>query len=110
MFRSILLVVAFMLGSSDVFAGYQDGLYAYYDGNYELALKELTPYAEQGDADAQFRLGVMYIGGLGTRINDAKGISWYKKAAKQGHKPAIEDLKITCGKKLSKITDQDPFE
>jgi len=40
--------------------------------------------AEQGDAMAQFNLGVMYDEGQGVARDDAKAVEWYTKAAEQG--------------------------
>ena len=40
--------------------------------------------AEQGDAGAQFNLGVMYANGEGVLGNDAEAVRWYR-TAEQGH-------------------------
>jgi TPR repeat protein len=40
--------------------------------------------AEQGDADAQINLGVMYFTGRGVPQDYAAPTSWYRKAAEQG--------------------------
>ena len=42
--------------------------------------------AEQGDADAQFYLGVMYASGQGVPEDDAEAVKWYRRAAEQGEK------------------------
>ena len=44
--------------------------------------------AEQGDADAQHNLGVMYAYGKGVPEDDAEAVRWYLKAAEQGHADA----------------------
>ena len=41
--------------------------------------------AEEGDLDAQHRLGVMYARGVGTEVNGDLSDFWYKKAALRGH-------------------------
>ena len=41
--------------------------------------------AEQGNADAQFKLGESYRRGLGVAADDEQAIVWYRKAAEQGH-------------------------
>ena len=41
--------------------------------------------AEQGDADAQFNLGVRYTNGLGVPQDEAEAVRWYQLAAEQGH-------------------------
>ena len=48
--------------------------------------------AAQGDADAQFRLGVMYRVGEGVPKNPAGAIEWFKKAAAQGNSDAQFNL------------------
>jgi len=40
--------------------------------------------AEQGDAVAQYNLGVMYADGEGVAQNDAEAVQWFRKAAEQG--------------------------
>ena len=40
--------------------------------------------AEQGDADAQFTLGVLYAKGEGVPKDDAEAVRWFRKAAEQG--------------------------
>ena len=52
----------------------------------------LAERAEQGDADAQFRLGVMYDIGQGVPQDEAKAAAWYKKAAEQGDADAQLNL------------------
>ena len=41
--------------------------------------------AEQGDAEAQSILGVMYGHGMGVPQDFAEAMRWYRKAAEQGH-------------------------
>ena len=40
--------------------------------------------AEQGDTDAQARLGFMYTWGEGVTQDNAEAVRWYRKAAEQG--------------------------
>ena len=46
--------------------------------------QEVLSRAEQGDAVAQFNLGVMYGRGEGVPEDDAEAVKWYRKAAEQG--------------------------
>lgn len=48
--------------------------------------------AEQGDADAQYRLYLLYGTGSGVEKNELKAIDWCIKAAKQGHREAEQVL------------------
>ena len=45
--------------------------------------------ADQGDADAQFNLGVMYDKGRGVLQSDKEAAVWDRKAADQGHAGAL---------------------
>lgn len=45
---------------------------------------ETMAEANQGDAIAQFNLGVIYENGEGVPENDAEAVKWYRKAADQG--------------------------
>jgi len=66
--------------SADITAG----LGAYQSGDYATALRELTPLAKQGDARAQFSLGVMYEDGKGVPQDYKTAVKWYRLAAEQG--------------------------
>ena len=52
--------------------------------DYETAYKLFLPLAEQGDADAQFNLGVMYDEGEGVPQDYKEAFKWYRLAAEQG--------------------------
>ena len=67
-----------------VSADYQAGAEAYEQGDYETALQELAPLAEEGNPKAQFHLGQMYAKGNGVPHNDEEAAELYKKAAEQG--------------------------
>ncbi len=73
-------------------SSYQAGLDAYERGDYDTALKEWRPLAEQGDADAQFNLGIMYDNGQGVPEDDREAVRWYRLAADQGHAAAQNNL------------------
>lgn len=50
-------------------------------------ISELKNKAEQGNAEAQYSLGVCYRCGDGVEKNLEEAIKWYKKAAEQGVVP-----------------------
>lgn len=58
----------------------------------KLTAKELEVLAEQGDPDAQFRLGYRYKSGRGIKQNYKKAVEWLTKAAIQGHSNAQYSL------------------
>ena len=67
-------------------AGQLDDVVAAHDkGDYAQVFKLLQPMAMQGDADAQFLLGVMYTNGKEGVAQDYKqAANWFRKAATQG--------------------------
>ena len=60
---------------------------AYAKGDYATALRLLRPLADQGDAVAQYNLGVMHANGHGVPQNYAEAAKWYRLAADQGDAP-----------------------
>ncbi|TDU73298.1 TPR repeat protein [Prosthecobacter fusiformis] len=47
--------------------------------------KELRAWADNGDADSQFELGLRLLTGEGLKKNEAEGVTWVEKAAAQKH-------------------------
>ncbi len=79
------IVVGFgLLVATPAWADFQAGLYAYVRGDYDTALKEFRPLADQGHADAQFALGFMYYQGKGLPQDYHKAVKWCRLAADQG--------------------------
>lgn len=62
--------------------------------NYSKALQTLTPLAEQGKADAQYHLGLLYYHGHGIATDRQKAFSLFSAAAKQHHPYAQYSLAI----------------
>ena len=85
-----LLIV--MLSPISWGADYNKGVDAYERGDYATALREWTPFAEQGNAIAQCNLGVMYDNGKGVEKNLTEAMKWYRKAAEQGNENALNNL------------------
>ena len=56
--------------------------------NFERAFLWFKLAAKQGDAEAQFRLGLMYFEGQGVTQNYEKAVDLFKQAAEQGHTQA----------------------
>lgn len=50
--------------------------------------------AEQGNVDAQYKLGVMYGSGKGVPQHFAEALKWYQLAAEQGNEYALKALDI----------------
>jgi TPR repeat protein len=60
--------------------------------NYEGALMWFGRAANQGDADAQTNLGLMYDRGEGVPEDDKEAVRWYRMAAEQGDAYAQTNL------------------
>ena len=93
-FSRALLALATALCCSGAIAGLQEGLDALRRNDFATAAKELRPVAERGDAEAQYRIGLMYEYGKGYPQDKAQGIVWFRKAADQNHASAQTELAI----------------
>ncbi len=85
------LVVASML-AAPAHADVKEGVDAWQAGNYQAAVAEWRPLAIAGDADAQFNLGQAYKLGRGVPTDLGQAEVWYRRAAKQGHLQAEDNL------------------
>lgn len=65
---------------------------AYERGDYATAWRGFLIAAEQGDASAQFNLGLMYDYGQGVPRDYAEAVKWYRRAADQGNARAQYNL------------------
>lgn len=72
------------LQSGSAWAGFDEGVAAWERSDYAAALREFRPLAEQGNAVAQFGLGLMYAHGLGVPQDHREAVKWYRLAADQG--------------------------
>jgi TPR repeat protein len=87
-----VLLLTLLVGTPASSADFQKGLTAAQSGDYATALREWTPLAEQGDADAQNNLGLMYDNGTGVLQDYKTAVKWYRLAAKQGDASAQNNL------------------
>ena len=82
---AILLALCLQFGlQGSAHAGFPEGASAYNARNYALALKEVTPLARAGHAEAQHLLGLMYYMGRGVARDYKQAFAWHQKAALQG--------------------------
>ena len=68
------------------------GIAAYESGDYEQAVEILAPLASDGDAAAQYLLGLMYANGQGVEQNFYAAGKMYRRAGEQGHAGAQVNL------------------
>ena len=80
-FTLLFCLTSSVSGSAD----FQKGVTAYDKGDFATALREWTPFAEQGDAHAQYNLGIMYDNGHGVIQDYKTAVKWYRLSADQGH-------------------------
>ena len=73
---------------------FDEAVAAYGRGDYATAVRVFLVHAEQGDASAQFSLGVMYANGEGVLKDEAEAVRWYRLAAEQGHADAQFNLGV----------------
>jgi hypothetical protein len=69
---------------------------AYDKGDYQRAMKLLQPATENGNAEIQNRLGLMYEQGQGIPKDDGAAFKWYERAADQGNVLAQTRLASMC--------------
>lgn len=67
---------------------------AYKRADYSAAMRLFRPFADQGHADAQYNLGLMYNDGRGVRQNYSEAVRWYRLAAEQGRAAAQNSLAL----------------
>ena len=85
---TVLLAVVVVLVAAPACTNSKTGVDAYEKGDYATALMEFRVLAEQGDAIAQYNLGLMYANGRGVPRDYAQAHLWANLAAAQGHEPA----------------------
>ena len=68
------------------------GTTAFQSGKYKTAFAILKPIAEDGNANAQTMLGLMYDSGEGVSLDSAEAANWFRLAAEQGHPIAQVNL------------------
>ncbi len=73
-------------------AGLDEALTAYNRGDFAAALREFKPLAEQGNAEAQFHLGRIYLFGQSVPVDDREAVKWFRLAADQKHAKAQNNL------------------
>ena len=88
-----MLLVLFVCAAGPAVVGpYEDGVAAHRKGDYATTLRLLRPFADRGNATAQYALGLMYYNGQGVSQDYAAAVSWYRKAADQGDDSAQFNL------------------
>jgi TPR repeat protein len=83
--KKFILAMVIALGwQSAAMAGFAEGATAYNNKNYAVALKEIRPLAQAGNADAEHLMGLMYYMGRGVPQDYKTALEWHRKAALKG--------------------------
>lgn len=62
------------------------------DADLSQIIASLETSAEQGNAEAQFRLGAIYGNGDGVELDHQRALAYFNQAARQGHENALITL------------------
>jgi len=74
---SIVLVLSLTCVAAPAWADYSAGEEAYYRGDYATAFRELNTLATNGDALAEYLLGLMYVKGEGVPQDFKQAEYWF---------------------------------
>lgn len=75
-------------------AVHESALKAYQSGDYASAFEAWKTLADQGDAEAQYAIGVIYFKGEGRDQSLDEAIKWFSSAANAGHVTAMFNLGV----------------
>ena len=81
----LIFVCFFALAGQAMADSLSDANRVYDEGDYEKAAKLYSPTAKDGNAEAQYILGMMYRAGRGVPHDYKEARKWYLLAAEQGH-------------------------
>jgi TPR repeat protein len=81
---ALVIIVSLGTAGSVCAADFDKGLRAAQSGDFATALREFKVLAEQGNATAQYNLGIMYRNGRGVVQDYKEAVKWYRKSAEQG--------------------------
>ena len=99
----LCLTLALLFGSAGEgwSADLQKGLDAFKNKDYATALREWKPLAEQGNADAQNNLGVIYNNGWGVLLDFVRAHMWFNIAASSGNTNASKNREVIAKRMTS---------
>ena len=90
--RSLWLVMAITMGIPALAQTWDESVAAYKHGDYNIALAGFKVMAEQGNAGAQYNLGLMFANGQGVPKDEQQAMVWYRQAADKGDADAQYNL------------------
>ena len=90
-----LMVPVWASAGASAQSDFMEGLAAYDAGDYRTALEEWRTLAETGDAEAQTALAGLYLDGLGTAVDAAAALRWYRRAVVLNLSPRLIPLPLS---------------
>ena len=87
-----IAVLGTLIATGFFFDRLEKGNAAYRAEDYKQALIWYSKAADQGNAEAQAMVGILYARGLGVERNDAQALQWFFKAANHGSARALSLL------------------
>lgn len=91
---AVFAILALLFSATIWSADFEAGQEAYDSGDYQTALTEWQVLAEEGHANAQFGMGMLYGNGFGVPFDNEQARNWYQLAAEQGHAEAQCNLGV----------------
>lgn len=86
-FAAVIFLRLLLLSTVAVAGPLDDGKTAFDRKDYKTALTLLLPLADQGNAEAQEKIGEMYEYGYAVNRNPVEAMKWLRLAADQGLVP-----------------------
>jgi len=79
-----IIIVLFCLPTLLIAGPLEDGHDAFDNKQYKRAYQIWLPLAEQGDQEAQYNIGLLYMKGNGVEKNERTALHWFTRAGEQG--------------------------
>lgn len=70
----------------------RSGVSAFEAKHFSSAMQLLSPIAELGHPDSQYRVAIMFQNGLGMAVNQVQALKWMQASAEQGYALAQHGL------------------
>lgn len=83
--RAVSDMLSGLVGNLEATLVQRRGFAAWEAGDYEAAYRFYLEAAEAGDEDAMYNLGQMYMAGEWVDVDLDQALSWWKRAAAEGH-------------------------
>lgn len=105
MIRNFIAVAALFFATQSIAGPLEDALQAMESGRAAEAARRFSTLADSGNAEAQFRLGLMYFTGHGVQENEKRAYDLLLRAASQGHVQAMLQLAnvLTFGQQIPNL-------